>query len=190
MERRELLAVSGSLLLGSGCLDTQTLANDSSPTSESNPTPSHTDESESETPSETPDCRQLDLHISNDRSETVTVSVRLIEGRGRYRKGSPTATRAESPTETPTVIFEDESTIPAQASQVYKELPDAEGTHRLEVSVEGGPSETDLIRASKWGGSNAIFVDLHTSSITFKYVTAELHPRCGEPTESPSDIRQ
>lgn len=176
MQRRDLLAVSGSLLAGSGCLDTQSGAEDASPTAGA--TPTTTDESTSETASETPDCRFVDLYISNDQSNTATVSVRLIEGRGRYRGGSPTRTRAESPTETPTVIFEAEPTIPAEDSQTYKELPDAEGTHRLEVAVVDGPSETDHLRPDKWSGPNAVFVDIDQRSIRFTYSTGDPSTEC------------
>lgn len=187
MKRRALLVVSGSVLLGSGCTGTQPTSNDASPTSVSSPTSGTTDESGSETASETPDCRIADLNIYNDRSEPATISVRLIEGRGRYRGGSPTPEMAESPTETPIVIFEHESSIPGQDSQEYYELPHAEGPHRLEVSVADGLSEIDHIDARKWGGSNIVTVDLNQSAIEFSYSTAGLSTECAGRSGSPPE---
>lgn len=178
MRRRQLVVVTGSAFFGAGCIGTVDQSNNPTQTGVKEPSPT-----EGKTSSETDataslDCTLADLAIFNDMSKEVTVSVRLVKGHGRYRYGSPTATEADSPTETTSVTFADEISIPADGKKVYDDLPEASGAHRFEVSVKNGPAATDYIQSGWWEGSESIMAVIRTNDIEFLHGTGDLPPGC------------
>lgn len=74
-------------------------------------------------------------------------------GDGRDRGGSPTATRRESPTGTPTVLFSGDVHLSRGEKAGYESLPEHPDECRLEVAVEDGPGDT-YCSSFGFGGSS------------------------------------
>lgn len=178
MRRRQLLGVTGSALVGAGCLGSADPLKDSSPTESKKPSPEGGETSTDTDATSSPDCTMEDLVIFNDMSTRATVSVRLVEGWGRYRRGSPTATEADSPTESPTVTFADEVSIPSDGKKEYEDLPEASGPYRFEITVENGPSGTDYIQANKWGDTKVMMPTITSENIDFAYAVGGRSTNC------------
>lgn len=178
MYRRHLLVVTGGALVGAGCLGAADSLTDPSPTESEESSPEYGETSTHTDATSTPDCTIDDLVIFNDMSTEATGSVRLVEGWGRYRRGSPTATEADSPTESPTVTFTDEVRIPPDGKKEYDDLPEARGRHRLEITVEDGPSGTDYIEADDWEDSKVMMSTITSENIEFAYAVAARPTNC------------
>lgn len=167
MKRRRLLVGTGTALIGAGCIGNADRLNDSSPTESGRPSSTEADSPSNTDATRSPDCTMEDFVIFNSMSKEVTVTVRLVEGWGRYRRGSPTATEAASPTETPTVTFADEVSIPPDGKHEYENLPEVSTPHRFEITVENGPQATDYIRTAMLGGDFVVWANIHYGNIEF-----------------------
>lgn len=178
MRRRHLLVATGSAFVGAGCLGRPDPLNDASPTKSKEPSTADGETSLDTDATSSPDCTFEELVMFNDMSTQATVSVRLVEGWGRYRGGSPTATKADSPTESPTVTFADEVSITPDGEKEYLDLPEASGRHRFEIAVENGPSGTDYIQAHKWGEENIMMASITSGGIAFTYGVAGRTTEC------------
>lgn len=154
--------------------DTETGSADSTTTSERTETPHETTEQpphqtdeSTGTETSTPDCTIYDITVHNDMSRTISVSLRILVGRGNEDDEDEGHPVASTPTPTQNVVFSDSFRFGANEWQKYGDIPEREGEHRLDVDVEDGPSETEIVYGREWSQTNEIMVDIHSDDIRF-----------------------
>lgn len=152
---------------------TETISSDLETASEEGETPNETTEQPHQTDesagteTSTPDCTIYDITVHNDMSRTISVSLRILEGSGNEDDEDEGHPVASTPTPTPNVVFSDSFRLGENEWQKYDDIPEREGEHRLEVDVEDGPRETEIVYGREWSQTNEIMVDIHSDDIRF-----------------------
>lgn len=181
MNRRQLLVVAGSAIVGSGCTEVADEGSDGDPTSGSatesdSPTPTQTTSPQTQTV----DCTVEDLFVANHTGREVTVTITVTDPGSRYKGGSPTPTTAKHspPTETPVETFTDTITLPVDGHKSYKTIPVNSGNHIIDVQVEDGPATRFDVLPRYFANNRSVSVSIDEDEIFYSFPTEDPPSSC------------